>query len=497
MPEGFDPYHKWLGIPPQEQPPDHYRLLAIPQFEADPEVIEFAADQRMGHVRTFQTGRYGAFSQQILNELAAARICLLSRERKSAYDAELKIQLAPAPPLPPSSPPLASTILPSPPPPIGSAPPLPPTLGQSEVASSSTAGVPGQASPLFPPLDSTLPDPTPPSVAVSRSTSSRSKSGSLIATAVGVTVLVFAATAFWILYTNQKRQDAALNLASDGNTSQLSQEPVAPVPDSDMENEAGSEQTGEASGTTAPASEESQALSDEPTTEDPPIPAPAKPAIDPRPSFSDLVKEATRTEMPRNRSLADLLNQAEESSLPATDPMDSSLSPEEEPADDSATAKELEKWRVPRPASRNRVAAKLQPLIMQANFSTLLIEAQKSDHPDTEVYVLLTAAHDKAVATLDAAGALQSIDLIEEKFLGDFDNERVESLRAIGVLLTQKRRSRELQDLADVALQASEQAQQAGNKPLARNLGNVALGAATQAKDTARQARITAHLNQL
>ena len=27
--DGFDPYRKWLGIPPQEQPPNHYRLLGI------------------------------------------------------------------------------------------------------------------------------------------------------------------------------------------------------------------------------------------------------------------------------------------------------------------------------------------------------------------------------------------------------------------------------------------------------------------------------------
>ena len=25
--EKFDPYHIWLGIPPEEQPPNHYRLL--------------------------------------------------------------------------------------------------------------------------------------------------------------------------------------------------------------------------------------------------------------------------------------------------------------------------------------------------------------------------------------------------------------------------------------------------------------------------------------
>ena len=29
MAANFDPYYKWLGIPPEEQPPNHYRLLGI------------------------------------------------------------------------------------------------------------------------------------------------------------------------------------------------------------------------------------------------------------------------------------------------------------------------------------------------------------------------------------------------------------------------------------------------------------------------------------
>ena len=36
MSESFDPYHKWLGISPKDQPPNHYRLLAIDEFEAKP-----------------------------------------------------------------------------------------------------------------------------------------------------------------------------------------------------------------------------------------------------------------------------------------------------------------------------------------------------------------------------------------------------------------------------------------------------------------------------
>jgi len=97
--EPFDPYHKWLGIPCHEQPPDHYRLLGIGPFENDPEVIQAAADRQMGHVRTYQTGKHADASQRLLNELAAAAVCLLDREKKTAYDAQLRARLAaPRPP---------------------------------------------------------------------------------------------------------------------------------------------------------------------------------------------------------------------------------------------------------------------------------------------------------------------------------------------------------------------------------------------------------------
>lgn len=46
MADSFDPYHKWLGISPKDQPPNHYRLLGIELFEGVPDVIESAADQR-------------------------------------------------------------------------------------------------------------------------------------------------------------------------------------------------------------------------------------------------------------------------------------------------------------------------------------------------------------------------------------------------------------------------------------------------------------------
>ncbi|WP_442482911.1 hypothetical protein [Aeoliella sp. SH292] len=93
----FDPYHKWLGIPLAEQPPNHYRLLGLTEFEDDPDVIAAAADRQMGHVKGFATGRYGAHSQQLLNELAKVRVCLLNPKLKPAYDEELRRKLTPKP----------------------------------------------------------------------------------------------------------------------------------------------------------------------------------------------------------------------------------------------------------------------------------------------------------------------------------------------------------------------------------------------------------------
>lgn len=87
---GFDPYHKWLGIPQHEQPPNHDRLLGVETFESDVEVIENAADQRMAHVRSFQHGQHAEISQKILNKIAVARAALLNPQKKIDYDTKLQ-----------------------------------------------------------------------------------------------------------------------------------------------------------------------------------------------------------------------------------------------------------------------------------------------------------------------------------------------------------------------------------------------------------------------
>lgn len=112
MAESFDPYLRWLGIRDPERPPNHYRLLGVSPFEDDPDVLSSAADRQMSHVRTFQTGPHSAESQRLLNELAAAKICLLNREKKAAYDAELRRRFCVVPPTPPVEPPAAARLEP-------------------------------------------------------------------------------------------------------------------------------------------------------------------------------------------------------------------------------------------------------------------------------------------------------------------------------------------------------------------------------------------------
>lgn len=136
MAKDFDPYYKWLGIPPKDQPPNHYRLLGIEVFESDRDVIDAAANRVMSYLKDMATSDELEHSQKLLNEVSRARICLLNKQQKNDYDAGLRsamqqnaepddrkpavrrpeaangqpIAPAPAPPRQPASPPMATPV---------------------------------------------------------------------------------------------------------------------------------------------------------------------------------------------------------------------------------------------------------------------------------------------------------------------------------------------------------------------------------------------------
>ena len=86
----FDPYHKWFGIPPDEQPPNHYRLLGISLYEEDTDVIEAAAAQRVTFLQAITEGPHLAIAQELLNKISRVRLVLLNVEQRGEYDTSLR-----------------------------------------------------------------------------------------------------------------------------------------------------------------------------------------------------------------------------------------------------------------------------------------------------------------------------------------------------------------------------------------------------------------------
>jgi len=88
----LDPYHIWLGIPPKEQPPTHYRLLGLERFEDNQDAIDAAANRQSAYLQTLATGPNRKLCQQLLNEVAAARVCLLDTQKRQKYNEELRLK---------------------------------------------------------------------------------------------------------------------------------------------------------------------------------------------------------------------------------------------------------------------------------------------------------------------------------------------------------------------------------------------------------------------
>ena len=145
MSDAFDPYYIWLGIPPEEQPPHHYRLLGVTLFENNREVIEAAANRQMAYMQEVSAGdEHIDEAQKILGELSKARVCLLNSEKKQGYDAKLRASfdtLDHASESTDASAPSAPTIA-TPNPPGGDGPLMPPQFGKTGKQSESVTDTP-------------------------------------------------------------------------------------------------------------------------------------------------------------------------------------------------------------------------------------------------------------------------------------------------------------------------------------------------------------------
>ncbi len=90
----IDVYKEWLGIPDTERPPTLYALLRLVQFEDSEDKIRKHYKKLNEHVRKYASGQYSVRSQELLNELAKAMLCLTDTERKRDYDESLGREFA-------------------------------------------------------------------------------------------------------------------------------------------------------------------------------------------------------------------------------------------------------------------------------------------------------------------------------------------------------------------------------------------------------------------
>jgi hypothetical protein len=87
----LDPYWEVLRIPPEEQPPDYYRLLGVKRFEQDSEVIKEHVSRRTRWVIMHKKGVYAKACADLIYQINAAKTCLLNPRLKAAYDRKLQV----------------------------------------------------------------------------------------------------------------------------------------------------------------------------------------------------------------------------------------------------------------------------------------------------------------------------------------------------------------------------------------------------------------------
>lgn len=89
MPQTLDVYRDWLKITETNRPLNHYQLLRLKQFEDNSSKVREHYRAMNAHVRKYSAGEFAKQSQDLLNELAKAMLCLTDAQRKGEYDATL------------------------------------------------------------------------------------------------------------------------------------------------------------------------------------------------------------------------------------------------------------------------------------------------------------------------------------------------------------------------------------------------------------------------
>ncbi len=94
MPDIFNPYAAWLGLPTDVTSPDHFQLLSIDESVDDPAAIASAADRAMTRVRSHKPGPQAAAWAQLLDRIAAAKATLTDPAQRQSYIQQLSTPAA-------------------------------------------------------------------------------------------------------------------------------------------------------------------------------------------------------------------------------------------------------------------------------------------------------------------------------------------------------------------------------------------------------------------
>lgn len=159
MADGFNSYREWLGLAASS--PSYYELLGLPLQESDEGKIAAAAERARTRVRSYRPGPQAREWARLLDEIQAAKECLVDPERREQYDAEITGAANQSPELPPGCLPSEFAAAPAeltdvadrvgdlyPPAPVSSAAVVPTAL--QAVMPAATPELPAAATPMLP-----------------------------------------------------------------------------------------------------------------------------------------------------------------------------------------------------------------------------------------------------------------------------------------------------------------------------------------------------------
>lgn len=90
VPHQFNPYHEWLGLDQSLTAPNYFQLLGVDPDEEDAERLAAAASEALARVRRHRPGSHAKQWADLLDEITAAKVCLIDPRARRVYLRQLQ-----------------------------------------------------------------------------------------------------------------------------------------------------------------------------------------------------------------------------------------------------------------------------------------------------------------------------------------------------------------------------------------------------------------------